>query len=108
AAIQEVGPPFALGIEDRNVLLARKVHQTFNIGHRAPAGLAAMCAIAVEPLEDRLPRLIAAEIVLHIDDEEGRPRAKTAALPIARLGVDLLVAFAEEIVPNPLCHTHLQ
>src|SRR5262249_57407941 len=67
AAVEHVGATRALGVEDRQVLLAREVQQRLDVLDRLPRFAPAVRAVLLQALEDVLG-LVAAEVVLRSEE----------------------------------------
>src|SRR5690606_29766534 len=99
ATIEQVGTPATFGVEDWNVAGAGSFQQRDDMFDGVPGFLATVRAVLLDTLKDVFG-LIAAEVVLHVDYEQGGAFAETAALAITRGLVYELVAFRKEVVPD--------
>ncbi len=96
-------PVGAGGVDHRDALGAALVDQLADDRQRLPRVLAARGVPALDRFEDRL-RLFAAEIVVHVDDQERGALAHVERGAEPAGGEYLLVALGEKLVPDPFRH----
>ncbi len=103
SGVPEVAAAHAGGVDHRQTLGAGLVDQGADVGQRDPGVLAAGIAPLLDGFQDRL-RLVAAERVVDVDDEQRRALAEALPRPIARGPEHRLVALGEKLVPDRFAH----
>src|SRR6185437_2506541 len=91
------------GVDHRQALLMRPIDQLADIADRHPAFLAAGVAPFLDRIEDRL-RLLAAERVIDVDDEQRGLLAEALMCAVSRLLENRLVAVGQEFRPDRFRH----
>src|SRR5262245_47599336 len=94
-----------MGIEDWPIALAEETEQPFDVCDRAPSDVAAGGRKLLDRFPERL-RCRAHGAVLHVDDQQGGPRAKTGAPAKAGRVIGALLVLGNDAVPGPPPSTH--
>ena len=84
----------------RGKFFAREMQERLDVRHGVPIASRPQCVRYCLRPSRISSRLVAAEVVLDVDDEERRPRAEAAALAVARAREHLAVAVGEESIPR--------
>ena len=103
AGVPVVGPAHPGGVDDGYPLGVGDVDQLPDARHAVPGLGAARVAPALDRLQNRLPA-VAAEAVVHVDDEQGRPLAEPRPGAVSGRGEHRLVTLGQELIPDGLGH----
>src|SRR5206468_3827818 len=101
AGVPVVGPAHPGGVDDGYPLGVGDVDQPPDARHAVPGLGAARVAPALDRLQNRLPA-VAAEAVVHVDDEQGRPLAEPRPGAVSGRGEHRLVTLGQELIPDGL------